>query len=177
MRLLRLLRKGYRQLNTDIEGFFQGFSSNGAFCIMCLLVILVLLTGCTVFLSVERVGDLGRWFLCWLPCSWPFSSSAGITRRMRRAKEERIQRGLREAPETWARFSANTSHTPDVIIDFDRFNRGTVYKCLTPWQYASSERSWLKGKLEPAGWALTELQARYASRLWRGDGTPARFLL
>ena len=59
MRLLRLLRKGCRQLNAGIEGFFQGFGPNGAFCIMCLLVIPVLLTGCAVFLSVEESGGFG----------------------------------------------------------------------------------------------------------------------
>ena len=165
MRLLRLLRKGCRQLNADIEGFFQGFGPNGAFCIMCLLVIPVLLTGCAVFLSVEESGGFGPM----VPLLASLSLAFSIIRRyykaeVRRAKEERIQRGLREAPETWSRFSANTPHAPDTVIDFDRFNRGTVYKCLTPWQYASSERSWLKGKLEPAGWALTEFQAHYSSR-------------
>lgn len=165
MRLLRLLRKGYRQLNADIEGFFQGFSSNGAFCIMCLLVIPVLLTGCAVFLSVEESGRFGPMVPLLISLSLAFSIIRRYYRaEVRRAKEERIQRGLREAPETWSRFSANTPHTLDTVIDFDRFNRGTVYKCLTPWQYASSERSWLKGKLEPAGWALAEFQAHYSSR-------------
>ena len=113
MRLLCLLRKGYRQLNADIEGFFQGFSSNGAFCIMCLLVILVLLTGCTVFLSVEESGGFGPM----APLLASLFLAFFIIRRyykaeVRQAKEERIQRGLREAPETWSRFSANTPPHP-----------------------------------------------------------------
>lgn len=168
MRLLRVLRKGYRQLNADIEGFFQGFSSNGAFCMMCLLVIPVLLIGYAIFLPMEESGGFGPMVPLLVSLFLAFS----IIRRyykseVRRAKEERIQRGLREAPETWARFSANTPHTPDTVIDFDRFNRSTVYKCLTPWQYAFSERSWLKGKLEPLGWALTEFQAHYYN--WYGE--------
>ena len=152
MRLLRLLRKGYRQLNADIEGFFQEFSSNGAFCIMCLLVILVLLTGCTVFLSVEESGGFGPMVPLLVSLSLAFS----IIRRyykaeVRRAKEERIQRGLREAPETWSRFSANTPHASDTVIDFDRFNRSTVYKCLTPWQYASKRTQLAEGETGTGG--------------------------
>ena len=172
--ILRAIPKGYRAFNTYIEIPLSQVTPNGRFYICGLISLFFMLFSLLGINQVYKIRDEnpfeifpGKGFFIFSLIMMALAFYVirrGCCAGNRYYRNERIKKGLEVLPENWFRFGNNTPRDPDVIVDFDRFSRELVAKNLTPWQYALSERSWLRKHLEPEGWFLEDFKARYTTR-------------
>lgn len=77
----------------------------------------------------------------------------------RESKEEAIEREIDRAPLNWERFELKAKDDLP-ILDFNVFDRDSIYSKLSPWQQAVGDKNFLIERLEPFGWKFQEFQTQ-----------------
>lgn len=77
----------------------------------------------------------------------------------RESKEEAIEREIDRARLNWERFELKAKDDLP-ILDFNVFDRDSIYSKLSPWQQAVGDKNFLIERLEPFGWKFQEFQTQ-----------------
>ena len=91
-------------------------------------------------------------FIFWF--GWRALMAAG-----REDEEEYIKREIDRAPLNWERFELKAKDDLP-ILDFNVFDRDSIYSKLSSWQQAVGDKNFLIERLEPFGWKFQEFQTQ-----------------
>lgn len=160
------MRNLYQKFCRSVEDIFYREGSNHIFYLWIFISIIEM----SVLLFIAKRIDerfpysLSPIFICFFSIYlviWLFLRAVHACDRKEREKKNRDH--IRNAPLNWKRFSV-TANKSAPVLDFEVYDRDTIYKTLTPWQQVMGDKDFLIKKLKPLGWDFQEFQTNYNKR-------------